>query len=60
LKSIVHLFCTIKRKEAAMFDFLCPKCDGNIRAGDHVISGVHSTFTTDGDSVHVAGEDTGK
>ncbi|MBI5009949.1 MAG: hypothetical protein HZB98_09955 [Bacteroidia bacterium] len=28
---------TIKREEATMHDFLCPKCDGNIRVGDNVI-----------------------
>jgi len=41
-----------------MLDFLCPKCEGNICVGDLV--GEHSTFKTDGDSVHIAGEDAGR
>jgi len=56
-----------------MNDFLCPKCKGHQRVGDHIIfkeksfvvyfsqvAGEHSTYETDGDSVHMEGEDAGR
>jgi predicted RNA-binding Zn-ribbon protein involved in translation (DUF1610 family) len=77
--SIKHPTFIIEKDD--YLEFYCPICNGSLESDIHQnlahvilcdesgkcndvyfsrVAGEHSTFTTDGDSVHVAGEDAGK